>query len=155
MLDVSFAHTGGILAVVTALEDLWRPEEKNGACILKAYDNLRIEPDEKELGMLSSKDKEIVKIKRQVLNLLIAGKAFPDLDRKLRSELTAMDGACILSADGTTVAFGAIIRSDPESSGGARGAACRTLSHYGMAIKISTDGYVEMYLDREKVMEIK
>ena len=24
-----------------------------------------------------------------------------------------------------------------------------------MAIKISTDGYVEMYLDREKVMEIK
>ena len=60
-----------------------------------------------------------------------------------------------LSADGTAVAFGAIIRSDPESSGGARGAACRTLSHYGMAIKISTDGYVEMYLDREKVMEIK
>ena len=111
---------------------------------MKAYDNLRIEPDEKELGMLSSKDKEIVKIKRQVLNLLIAGKAFPDLDRKLRSELTAMDGACILSADGTAVAFGAIIRSDPESSGGARGAACRTLSHYGMAIKISTDGYVEM-----------
>ena len=78
--------------------------------------------------MLSSKDKEIVKIKRQVLNLLIAGKAFPDLDRKLRSELTAMDG--------TAVAVGAIIRSDPESSGGARGAACRTLSHYGMAIKI-------------------
>lgn len=155
MLDVSFAHTGGILAVVMAPEDLWRPEAENGACVLKAYDNLRIEPDEKELGMLSSKDKEIVKIKRQVLNLLIAGKAFPDLDRKLRSELTAMDGACILSADGTAVAFGAIIRSDPESSGGARGAACRTLSHYGMAIKISTDGYVEMYLDREKVMEIK
>lgn len=75
MLDVSFAHTGGILAVVTAPEDLWRPEAENGACVLKAYDNLRIEPDEKELGMLSSKDKEIVKIKRQVLNLLIAGKA--------------------------------------------------------------------------------
>lgn len=61
MLDVSFAHTGGILAVVTAPEDLWRPEAENGACVLKAYDNLRIEPDEKELGMLSSKDKEIVK----------------------------------------------------------------------------------------------
>lgn len=66
-----------------------------------------------------------------------------------------MDGACILDAEGNVVSFGAIIRSDTESSGGARGAASRTLSHYGMAVKISTDGYVELYLDRNKVLEIK
>lgn len=152
MLDVSFAHTGGILSIVRDPRDLRMP---SNSPILKPYDDLLCNPPENCLDKLPLKDKEITQIKRQVIQTLINGKRFPDLDRKLRSELTAMDGACILDAEGNVVSFGAIIRSDTDSSGGARGAASRTLSHYGMAVKISTDGYVELYLGRDKVLEIK
>lgn len=152
MLDVSFAHTGGILSIVRDPGELRVP---SNSPVLKPYDDLLRDPPENCLDKLPLKDKEITQIKRQVIKMLINDKRFPELDRKLRSELTAMDGACILDAEGNVVSFGAIIRSDTESSGGARGAASRTLSHYGMAVKISTDGYVELYLDRNKVLEIK
>lgn len=152
MLDVSFAHTGGILSIVRDPGELRVPLNSP---VLKPYDDLLCDPPENCLDKLPLKDKEITQIKRQVIKMLINDKRFPELDRKLRSELTAMDGACILDAEGNVVSFGAIIRSDTESSGGARGAASRTLSHYGMAVKISTDGYVELYLDRNKVLEIK
>lgn len=56
---------------------------------------------------------------------------------------------------GDLISFGAIIRNDAVSSGGARGAASKTLSKYGLAIKISTDGYVELYVDGEKIFAIK
>lgn len=151
-LDISFAHTGGILSVVKKPEKL---REQAPVSVLKPHDNLLCEPDKTQMSSLSKKDAEIAEVKRQILNLLINGERFPTMDRKLRSELAAMDGACILDPQGTVISFGAIIRSDAESSGGARGAASRTLSNYGMAIKISTDGYVELYLNREKVLEIK
>ena len=152
MLDVSFAHTGGILSIVRDPGELRVP---SNSPVLKPYDDLLRDPPENCLDKLPLKDKEMTQIKRQVIKMPINDKRFPELDRKLRSELTAMDGACILDAEGNVVSFGAIIRSDTESSGGARGAASRTLSHYGMAVKISTDGYVELYLDRNKVLEIK
>ena len=86
---------------------------------------------------------------------LIAGKTFDRLDRKLRSELLGLDGACIIGCNGEVQAFGAIIRNKSGSLGGGRGAAARKLSEYGMAVKISTDGYIELYLDGNLVYSIK
>lgn len=60
-----------------------------------------------------------------------------------------------MNTKGDLISFGAIIRNDAVSSGGARGAASKTLSKYGLAIKISTDGYVELYVDGEKIFAIK
>jgi DNA integrity scanning protein DisA with diadenylate cyclase activity len=86
---------------------------------------------------------------------MISNVNFSNLDRKLRTELVSMDGACILDLAGNICAAGAIIKNDSGSSEGGRGAAAKKLSEFGIAIKISTDGYIEIYRDREIVFSIK
>ena len=90
-----------------------------------------------------------------MLESLINGEVFTELDRKLRAELLGLDGACILKSDGRVQAFGAIIQNDSGSSGGGRGAAAKKLSKYGMAVKISTDGYIDVYVAGYLVYSIK
>ena len=85
-----------------------------------------------------------------ILSLLGKNRYFNTINRKLRSELTGLDGATIIEKDGHVVSFGAIIQNEKGSSGGGRGAAAKRLSDYGgLAIKISTDGYIEVYIDKE------
>lgn len=87
---------------------------------------------------------------------LTAEHSFFNLDRKLRCELIALDGACIIdSQDGTVYSFGAIIQNDSGSATGGRSAAAKKLSQYGAAIKISTDGYIDIFINEELVYSIK
>lgn len=51
--------------------------------------------------------------------------------------------------------FGAIIKNNSGSSGGGRGAAAKKLSQFGFAVKISTDGYIEMYVDGVEIYAVK
>lgn len=94
-------------------------------------------------------------LKQHVSKSLIHDSIFQNIDRKLRSELMSLDGACILDCTGKVYSFGAIIQNDSGSSGGGRGAAARKLSAYGMAVKISTDGYIELYINETVVYAIK
>lgn len=95
-------------------------------------------------------------VKRRMLIKLTNNKKFVNLDHKLRAELIGMDGACILDKEGNVISFGAIIQNDPGSSGGGRGAAAKKLSRYGgFAIKISTDGYIEIYDNEKRIYSIK
>ena len=66
-----------------------------------------------------------------------------------------LDGACIIDMSGNVCACGAIIKNDSGSTGGGRGAASKKLSRYGFAIKISTDGYIELYIDGNQKYAIK
>ena len=50
---------------------------------------------------------------------------------------------------------GAIIQSDSGSNGGSRGSTTKKLSTNGFAIKISIDGYIELYCKQQKVYVIK
>lgn len=157
-LDVSFSHTGGIIAVITDVTKL--TEHKEGELpILSSCDNLRdcrsfqdIEQD-----MTSLQPREIRKrlLKRKAIVNLIKEHNFTSIDRKLRAELISMDGACILDLEGNMCAIGAIIQNDSGSAGGGRSAAAKKLSSFGMAIKISTDGYIEIFVDEEPVYKIK
>jgi DNA integrity scanning protein DisA with diadenylate cyclase activity len=73
-----------------------------------------------------------------------------------RSELSGLDGATIMDEDGNLLAVGAIIRNDAGSSGGGRGSAAKKLSKYGgFSIKISTDGYIELFVNGANVYSIK
>ena len=82
---------------------------------------------------------------------IINGKKFYELDRKLREELVGVDGATIIDNDGNIISVGAIIKIEAGSTGGGRLAATKTLSKYGVALKISTDGSIEGYhLDKNK-----
>ena len=78
------------------------------------------------------------------------------MDRKLRCELAGLDGATIIDKDGNVIAIGAIIQNEAGSSGGGRGAAAKKLSSFGgFSIKISTDGYIEVYASEAKIYSIK
>lgn len=162
VLDVSFSHTGGIIAVVSDISKL----TTKTASVLNMCDNLldNHNPSEIEdyMRALSGKKRlpptEIKKrmLKRKTIRSLVGGKKFSALDRKLRTELISMDGACILNFDGDICAVGAIICNDSGSSGGGRSAAAKKLSKYGgVAVKISTDGYIELFANYTPVYAIK
>ena len=90
--------------------------------------------------------------KTATLKKLIAGRKFQELDRKFRQELIAIDGAVIVDYDGKILAVGAIVKIEAGSSGGGRLAAAKTLSNYGISIKISNDGVMTGFkMDRNKL----
>jgi hypothetical protein len=82
--------------------------------------------------------------KARLLHLAINGQPFTALDRRLRQEILAIDGATILDHRGHIVAAGAILKvAGGSSSGGGRRAAAQALSTYGVGIKVSADGGIE------------
>ena len=91
-------------------------------------------------------------IKTASLIKIINGRKFHELDRKLRLELLGIDGATIIDYDGNILAVGAIIKIEAGSLGGGRLAAAKTLSNYGISIKVSADGSIEGFrMDRNKL----
>ena len=168
-LDVSFAHTGGIISIVKDIGMLTSGDDP----ILSKCDYLDSEitcqniekyfaetnknyKKENKRYLVVNQD-EIKKrlLKRMFLTNLIGDLNFIEMDRKLKCDLISLDGACILNKSGDVCSFGAIIKNDSGSSGGGRGAASKKLSRYGMAIKVSTDGYIELYLDGKPKYTIK
>lgn len=91
-------------------------------------------------------------VKTANLMRIINGRKFQELDRKLRQELIAIDGATIVDYEGNILAVGAIIKIEAGSTGGGRLAAAKTLSNYGVSMKISNDGRIEGFrMDRSKL----
>lgn len=132
-LDASFARTGACIGVITSghvASGLW----KNA--VPKPEDHLQ-----------STKS-----TKTQGLSQMIGDKKFQDLDRRFRQELLAIDGATLITHDGTIVAVGAILKIDGGSTGGGRLAAAKTLSQYGLGIKVSQDGPIQGFRSDPGVM---
>ena len=94
-------------------------------------------------------------IRRKLLRKFTQKHHFHKLDRKLRGELIALDGACIIDSNGAVYSFGAIIQNDSGSATGGRSAAAKKLSKYGAAVKISTDGYIDIFVNEDLVYSIK
>lgn len=164
ILDVSFAHTGGIIAIVkdvkklTAVSDGEYPVLSPCDFLLDNKGLREVEQDVKNSHMGNRMGvQEIQKrvLKRKVLDSLVQQQPFEKLDRKLRCELISMDGACIIDCEGNIASFGAIIKNDSGSSGGGRGAATKKLSYEGVAIKVSTDGYIEVFVEGNLRYSIK
>lgn len=151
VLDVSFSHTGGIIAIVGGK---W-----SGSVAKKGSDEKPILAECDDLFNSEYEKAEHVHdirpLKRAILKELIQDKTFDRLDRKLRGELLGLDGACILNYAGKVQSIGAIIQNDSGSTGGSRAAAAKKLSEFGMAVKISTDGYIEVYIKGNLVYSIK
>jgi hypothetical protein len=127
-LDVSFARTGGCVAIarsVSALGDLL-----NKADLLASPSNDR----------------------SRLLKHLI-GRRFTAIPRAIREELAALDGATVLNRVGAVIAAGAIVRVPGGSEGGGRLAAAKALSRLGLAVKISADGGISAFSGRGKDRE--
>ena len=133
VLDTSFAHTGGCIAIV---DDEYIDTVKN-----KCFPKDSLDSDDP----LSEK-KTI--IKRLISTGTIDGEKqyFQYLDRKLRLELLSLDGATVLDSSGRILCVGAIVKIDGGSDGGGRLAATTELAKYGLAMKISMDGSIQCFV---------
>lgn len=132
VLDTSFAHTGGCVAII---DDQYVDIVQHHCFPKDSLDNDEI-PSEK---------KTIIK------RLISTGSThsekhyFQYLDRKLRLELLSLDGATVLDSLGRILCVGAIVRIDGGSDGGGRTAAAKELAKYGLAMKISMDGSIQCF----------
>lgn len=127
-LDVSFARTGGCIAVVGRTTASQLPNYVNSDDIIA------------ETGTA----------KTRLLAKAIRRDTFQAIDRRLRLELVSMDGATIISHQGNVLAAGAIVKVPSGSSGGGgRRAAAQQLSRLGLGIKISSDGPITGFRRRQ------
>jgi hypothetical protein len=116
-LDVSFARTGGCIALAKS--------NRRGSL------NDLVNPDDFLADGQSTKSRALK---------ALVDKPFHELDRRFRQELAAIDGAMVLDHKGTVLSVGAIVRVPGGSESGARRAAAKALSRLGVGIKISADG---------------
>ena len=138
ILDVSFSHTGGCLAIIHPD----RADEISG--IVKERFDLYTAGS--KLKNMSEESKE----KARILSYLIRYpqqpmRSFFDLEKPLRREILSLDGATVVSLNGSFYCAGSIISVQGGSSGGGRTAAAKQLAEFGAGIKISEDGYIEAY----------
>jgi hypothetical protein len=117
-LDASFARTGACIGVVAA-----------GS--MKQAEDMIASTDWLNKG-LSNKSKAIARI--------VNGQKFHELNRTLRQELVAIDGATVINHEGAIVAVGAILKIKGGSTGGGRTAAAKQLALLGLGVKVSQDG---------------
>lgn len=175
MIDISLSHGGGIISVVDENNTNWIKDRDiilNDSDILfnnndfkKMYEreneNSRLKnkiSDDDNYGLERCKREAQKKVTKKFYleNIIGSDRSFTSLDRKLRCELSCLDGASIIDINGKILSFGAIIQNDSGSQGGGRGAAARKLSNYGgFSVKISTDGYIEVYCNNLNLYSIK
>ena len=131
-LDASFAGTGACIGILNA----------DATARLK---EIAPEPADHLLPQRPGKASPLPQrsAKARLLQRAIDGRPFHALDRRLRQEILAIDGATILDHTGQLLAAGAILKVPGGSSGGGRRAAAVALAAYGVGIKVSADGGIE------------
>ncbi|MCM1438714.1 MAG: hypothetical protein NC131_05815 [Roseburia sp.] len=143
-LDVAFARTGGCLAV--CVDDNVKELKK---CI--NHNDIHVP--------FNKKERVDHNYKRKVLEDVVINKTiFHELLRKARQELLGVDGATVITTDGQFITTGAIMDNNfknelKDMHGGARTKIAMKLAEFGIAIKISADGYIECYkgIDHNRV----
>ena len=80
------------------------------------------------------------------------------IDREVLSDLTALDGAVVCDRAGKLLSYGAVLLL-PKKSGiarieGSRSRAAHSASFYGLSIKISSDGGIDVIESGEKLLSL-
>ncbi len=167
-LDCSFAYTGGILVCLNkdSLKKSLRYVDARDLLSEKYYGlkkEIELEESQKIYNLATAHETKKYfaheyetflifnkVVKTNVLRKIIDGKKFHELGRKMREELVAMDGACIIDYDGTIIAAGAILKIEAGSNQGGRLAAAKNLGKYGVSLKISQDGQISGFCKEKK-----
>lgn len=120
---------------------------RTGACIGILNENINIDRlniVKKEDLLSSSQSSDSIKMLRAIVN----NKKFHEIDRAIRKELAAMDGAIIIGYDGTIYTIGAILDNrycKNRGNHGARTIAAQSLAYYGYGFKVSADGNITVW----------
>ncbi len=121
--------------------------EHKGACIGVLAEN----PNKYKEGLGRIRSEYLFQAKKaspatRLISTLVAGKKFYELPRQIRLELCSIDGAVILNHAGEILTVGAILKTKGNAGrGGGRTAAATALAKTGTGMKISNDGYIEIY----------
>lgn len=132
-LDASFARTGACIGVIAA-----------GS--MKSAEEMIADTDWLS-KRLSDKAKAVARI--------VDDRKFHKLDRTLRLELTAIDGATVIDHLGNVVAVGAIPKIKGGSTSGERTAAAKQFALVGLGVNISQDGGIEGYRKDSKNAKVE
>jgi hypothetical protein len=126
-IDASFARSGGCIGLLRT-RDLARFRQRE------------VVSNNDLIGSLANP-------KAHAAATLVDDRAFDAMPRSVRKELLGLDGAVVLEPNGRVYAAGAILKLANVSLGtqGGRSAAAKTLSRYGLGIKISEDGMITGY----------
>lgn len=139
LLDVSFSHTGGCLAVVIP-----NVETEDISKVIKDRFDLTI--DGRPPKGITKENKEKIKVLKNLLaDTNDSIRSFYEIEKPLRKEILSLDGATVVSLDGGFYCAGSIVSVPSGSSGGGRTAAAKQLAQVGIGIKVSEDGYIEAY----------
>lgn len=163
LLDVSFNHSGGCIGIINNSDILEAKKLFANDYLYKDDTNMNDTESTNDAEGKSNQasDKttnDELEEKLRVIKALIKTKKglkyFSDIDRKLRQELLALDGATIIGLDGKLLASGSIVKVNGGSNEGGRAAAAKALSNYGIAIKVSMDGKITGYVKEESVFTL-
>lgn len=142
VVDVSYSRGGACIGIIRDSELPAELHDMIGAGLLSTEE-------------LSAKLLALKSLISTIEGEEVRQKHFYELDRALRRELLELDGAMVLSSNGKIHVIGTIIKLDGSGSdGGGRTAAAKQLSQYGLAIKVSQDGYVQLFKDRLPILEV-
>ncbi len=134
-LDVSFRRSGGLFVILRNSKKLHN--------IVRQGDAMT---DKQRLAL--HKEFEHFLSKRTILGI----------DRNVIMELSSIDGALVFSNNGRLLAYGTVLESKKKSHvskvEGSRSKAAVASSHFGISIKISSDGGISMYENGKSFMEI-
>lgn len=134
-LDVSFRRSGGLFVLLRRAADLHYLVRRG-----EAVDNDGRDPLD------------------AALDTAIGGGRAEGLKRPIIAELAGLDGALVISNTGRLLAYGAIL--EPRRKGritgaeGSRTKAAIGASNYGLAIKISSDGDITVYLKGKELLGV-
>lgn len=120
-LDVSFSRTGACIGIIPKGEDI--PKCIKNESLLKIN----------------------LEIRNRFLNKIVQNRKFHEIDRYIRKELAAIDGAIVIDGSGVIYTVGAILdnrKCESRSGTGARSIAAQTLAISGCGIKVSADGKI-------------
>jgi DNA integrity scanning protein DisA with diadenylate cyclase activity len=139
-LDASFARTGACIGLLRHDHiGLFRTDGR-----VNSSDSLDSSPEQSE--------------KARAAKAIIGASKFQELNRLVRKDILSLDGATVLSSNGSFLAAGAILRLtevETQNQGG-RAAAAKTLAPYGLGIKVSQDGTITAFQlnDSEPLLSI-
>lgn len=156
LVDVSYSHGGACIAIANDKPLPTKLLRMTYPTLLCVDDRARVESDTDESDPLTEDEKKTDSFRLSVLNTLVGlDQPFHHLNSYLRRELVEMDGALILGADAKVYAVASIVNTNGASVlSGARTTAAVRLSQYGLAIKVSQDGYMTFYKNCEEILSI-
>lgn len=132
-LDVSFRRSGGLIVVLGAVRDLRKVVRRGDA-----IDDERRAPQDR------------------ALDAALPGTSIQGISRRVLAELASLDGAIVLANSGKLLAYAAILT--PRKKGriraaeGSRTKAAIGASNYGLAVKVSADGGIEVFSNGKRAL---